>query len=282
MKNIIVMSGDIGSGKSSVATALQQLTGFDIIGTGAIQRAIATRRGLTTLELNKISQTDRSVDDEIDSYVVETGKTQDRLILDSRLAWHFIPTAFKVYLSVDAYVGAVRVFNAARDDEHNPSLEATLENNLKRQAIEGQRFQKLYQVNFRHYGNYDLIIDTSYTSPMVIAEKIKACFDAWLQHQTFAQLWIAPKKLLPTRLIDPQEEVPAEPQTVSVVVHHGFVYIWQGHRRTYAAHKAGIALLPATLAAESGAVEQAQAVGRELLSAWEALLGFKYDSYPKG
>ncbi len=51
MKNIIVMSGDIGSGKSSVATALKQLTGYDIIGTGTIQRAIATRRGLTTLEL---------------------------------------------------------------------------------------------------------------------------------------------------------------------------------------------------------------------------------------
>ena len=65
MKNIIVMSGDIGSGKSSVATELKQLTDFDIIGTGAIQRAIATRRGLTTLELNEISQTDRSVDDEI-------------------------------------------------------------------------------------------------------------------------------------------------------------------------------------------------------------------------
>ena len=80
MKNIIVMSGDIGGGKSSVATALKQLTNFDIIGTGTIQRAIATKRGLTTLELNKISQTDRSIDDEIDSYVIELGNTQDNLI----------------------------------------------------------------------------------------------------------------------------------------------------------------------------------------------------------
>ena len=49
MKNIIVMSGDIGSGKSSVASSLKQLTHFDVIGTGAIQRAIASKRGLTTL-----------------------------------------------------------------------------------------------------------------------------------------------------------------------------------------------------------------------------------------
>jgi len=182
MKNIIVMSGDIGSGKSSVATALKQLTGFDIIGTGTIQRAIAKKRGVTTLELNKISQTDRSIDDEIDSYVIELGKTQDRLILDSRLAWHFIPAAFKVFLSVDPVVGAERVFNASRNDENNPSLEVTLENNLKRQEIEDQRFHKLYNVNFRKYGNYDLIVDTSYTSPEAIAIKIKDCFDAWLSH----------------------------------------------------------------------------------------------------
>ena len=83
MKNIIVMSGDIGSGKSSVAKALKELTQFEIIGTGTIQREIATRRGVTTLELNKISQTDRSIDDEIDAYVVELGKTQEQLILDS-------------------------------------------------------------------------------------------------------------------------------------------------------------------------------------------------------
>ena len=54
MKHIITLSGDIGSGKSSVAAELKHLTGFDIIGTGKIQRAIAERRGVTTLELNKI------------------------------------------------------------------------------------------------------------------------------------------------------------------------------------------------------------------------------------
>ena len=73
-------------------------------------------------------------------------------------------------------VGAERVFNASRNDENNPSLEATLENNLKRQAIEDQRFHKLYNVNFRKYGNYDLIIDTSYTSPEVDCQENQGLF----------------------------------------------------------------------------------------------------------
>ncbi len=289
------MSGDIGSGKSSVATALKQLTGYDIIGTGTIQRAIATRRGLTTLELNKISQTDRSIDDEIDSYVIETGKTQDHLILDSRLAWHFIPSAFKVFLSVDPVVGAERVFNASRNDENNPSLEVTLENNLKRQSIEDQRFNQLYNVHFRKYGNYDLIIDTSYTSPEAIAQKIKDCFDTLSNQLSYSSLWIAPKKLLPTQSIKDFSGKPAndgiqENQPVSVFICNGFIYIKEGHQQVIAAHKAGIDLIPAKILTEEpadelslglSAGEIASEVSLSMLHDWEETLGFKYKSYPE-
>jgi cytidylate kinase len=298
MKNIIVMSGDIGSGKSSVATALKQITGFDIIGTGTIQRAIAKRRGVTTLELNKISQTDRSIDDEIDSYVVEIGKTQDHLILDSRLAWHFIPSAFKVFLSVDPVVGAERVFNASRNDENNPSLEVTLENNLKRQAIEDQRFHKLYNVNFRKYGNYDLIIDTSYTSAEAIAGKIKDCFDAWLNHGAFSSLWITPRKLLPTQAVkeftgadnELTNDGIQENQPIAVFVCNGFIYIRDGHKKTIAAHKAGIDLIPAKILTEEpsdelstgiSAGKLANDVSLSMLHEWEEELGFKYKIYPE-
>ena len=180
MKHIIALSGDIGGGKSSVANALQAITGYEIIGTGTIQRAIAQKRGLTTLELNKISATDRSVDDEIDNFVIELGKTHDNLIIDSRLAWHFIPTAFKVFLSVHPLVGAERVFNAARSDENNPSLDITIENNAKRQALEHERFHKLYNITLRDFNNYDLVVDTSEIAPELIAEHIKASFEQWL------------------------------------------------------------------------------------------------------
>ena len=295
MKNIIVMSGDIGSGKSSVASALKQLTNFDIIGTGTIQRAIAAKRGLTTLELNKFSQTDRSIDDEIDSYVIETGKTQDHLILDSRLAWHFIPSAFKVFLSVDPVVGAERVFNASRNDENNPSLEVTLENNLKRQSIEDQRFNQLYNVHFRKYGNYDLIIDTSYTSPEAIAQKIKDCFDTLSNQLSYSSLWIAPKKLLPTQSIKDFSGKPAndgiqENQPVSVFICNGFIYIKEGHQQVIAAHKAGIDLIPAKILTEEpadelslglSAGEIASEVSLSMLHDWEETLGFKYKSYPE-
>jgi len=224
---------------------------------------------------------------------VETGKTQDRLILDSRLAWHFIPTAFKVFLAVDPVVGAERVFNASRNDENNPSLEVTLENNLKRQAIEDQRFHKLYNVNFRKYGNYDLIIDTSYTSPEAIARKIKDCFDAWLSHGSYSSLWITPRKLLPTQAIKTltdDERTNDDSHEIAVFVCNGFIYIRDGHKRTIAAHKADIDLIPAKILTEEPtdeislgltASKAANDVSLSMLHDWEETLGFKYKLYPE-
>jgi len=295
MKNIIVMSGDIGSGKSSVAGALKSITGYDVIGTGAIQRTIAQKRGVTTLELNQISKTDRSIDDEIDSYVVEIGKTENNLIIDSRLAWHFIPDAFKVFLAVDPVVGAERVFNASRADEHNPSLDVTLSNNLKRQAFEDESFQNLYQVNFRDYRNYNLVIDTSYTSPELIAEKIKSCFEQWQNQVACPLLWIDPKKLLPSKSLSSvmdssypdlvaalKSQGFLSSQPILVGINQGFIYIVDGHKRTLAAHAANIPLLPAILADNTVDIATlAQNASMAIINDWENALGFKYTQYPK-
>jgi cytidylate kinase len=279
MKHIITLSGDIGSGKSSVAAELQKLTGYDIIGTGKIQRAIAERRGLTTLELNRISETDRSVDDEIDNYVIETGKTQDNLIIDSRLAWHFIPAAFKVYLSVDPVIGAERVFGAGRSDEHNPSLEATLQNNLKRQSYEDQRFYKLYNVHFRLFDNYDLIVDTSYTAPETIARKIFECFEQRNQGERFPELWLDPRRLSPTHVPEAAGQTAAAfdfSRPISVFVHDGLIYIADGHKQALAARRAGLDLIPARILGEDATHpkgrlrELADAVSPSIRQAWEA------------
>jgi cytidylate kinase len=281
MKHILTLSGDIGSGKSSVASDLQKLAGYDIIGTGKIQRAIAERRGLTTLELNRISETDRSVDDEIDNYVIETGKTQDNLIIDSRLAWHFIPSAFKVYLSVDPVIGAERVFGAGRSDEHNPSLEATLQNNLKRQSYEDQRFYKLYNVHFRLFDNYDLIVDTSYTAPETIARKIYECFEIRNQGGSFPALWLDPRRLSPTHVPEPEAVGLANAafdfsRPISVFVHDGLIYIADGHKQALAARRAGLDLIPARILGEDATHPQgrlrdlADAVSPSTRQAWEA------------
>ncbi|MDJ0842064.1 MAG: dephospho-CoA kinase, partial [Acidobacteriota bacterium] len=97
----MTLTGDLGSGKSAVSRLLEADTGYPIYSTGKIQREIAAKHGMTTLELNKYAETHREIDDEIDDFSRNLGKRDESVIVDSRLAWFFIPNSFKIYLKVD-------------------------------------------------------------------------------------------------------------------------------------------------------------------------------------
>lgn len=195
MKDIVTLSGDIGGGKSSVARILKETLGFQLISAGGIQREIAAGMGLTTLQLNEWSAKDRSVDDKIDSHTQALGVSGDRIIVDSRLAWHFIPAAYKVFLSVDPMVGAARVFEASRSDEFHGSLTEAQENNFARTRLEAVRYHTLYGIELRDYRNYDLVVDTSYVSPQMVADVIEKGFSAHQNRLPYPQLWMSPKRL---------------------------------------------------------------------------------------
>lgn len=62
----ISITGDLGSGKSTVAKQLAKDLGFDYISTGTIFREIAKEYGIDVLKLNKLALTDTSIDDRVD------------------------------------------------------------------------------------------------------------------------------------------------------------------------------------------------------------------------
>jgi len=251
LKEIVTLSGDIGGGKSSVARILAGRLNFQLISAGAIQREIATAMGLTTLQLNERSAKDRSVDDRIDSHTQRLGETGNQIIVDSRLAWHFIPSAFKVFLSVDAEVGAGRVFDASRSDEKHSSLADALENNRLRTQLETTRFLALYGIALRDYSNYDLVVDTSFVSPEQVAEVIESSFRAWKAQTRFAQLWMSPKRLLALQDVSATRTAnlvaPSEP--VQLRSHGGQFQVASGHELIKEAFHKGTPLLPSQLVA---------------------------------
>lgn len=251
MKDIVTLSGDIGGGKSSVARILALRLKFQLISAGAIQREIASGMGLTTLQLNERSAKDRSVDDRIDSHTQRLGETGDQIIVDSRLAWHFIPSAFKVFLSVDPEVGAGRVFDASRSDEKHSSLADALENNRSRTQLETTRFLALYGIALRDYSNYDLVVDTSFVSPEQVAEVIESSFRAWKSQTQFAQLWMSPKRLLALQDVSASRTTNAveAPKKVQLRSHGGQFQIASGHDIIQAAYRDATPLLPAQLVA---------------------------------
>lgn len=246
MKDIVTLSGDIGGGKSSVARILKETLGFQLISAGGIQREIAASMGLTTLQLNEWSAKDRSVDDKIDSHTQWLGETNNHIIVDSRLAWHFIPAAYKVFLSVDPLEGAERVFEASRSDEFHGSLAEALENNLARTRLEAVRYRTLYGIELRDYRNYDLVVDTSYVSPQVVADIIERGFRAHHGSLPYPQLWMSPKRLagLPT-----VESGTVEPTAdlATLTAREGLFHMVSGAAVVAANVRDGTALLPVRL-----------------------------------
>ena len=190
----LAITGDIGSGKSAVSRVLCERTGFQFYSTGSLQRQIAERRGMTTLELNRYSETHREIDDEIDDASRALGQRQESFVIDSRLAWHFIPHAFKIYLVVDPEEAARRILgDDDRRSEGYDALEDALENIRARRQSELRRFKDLYGVDLADGANYDLVVDTSSATPEQIADVILSCVENWRGGRPFAKSWRPPE-----------------------------------------------------------------------------------------
>ncbi len=171
---IVTISGDIGSGKSTCGKILASRIGAKYLSTGAIQRQIAEERGMTTLELNLQAETETSIDDLIDGYTKALNHSKDSFVVDSRLAWHFIPSSYKVYLLCSEEVAADRIFHddSRKSDEQLSDINGLLAKILDRRKSEKRRFREKYGIDFSDLNNYDQIIDTSCFTPKFVADLI--------------------------------------------------------------------------------------------------------------
>lgn len=175
----ITITGNLGSGKSSVCKELEK-SGFTIISAGDIFREIAAEKGMTVLELNEASKKDRSIDDLLDNRSTKLGKEMDHTVFDSRLAWHFVENSFKVFLLVDTQEAARRVFGGAdRGAESYQDIGQARAGLEERAMLEQERFRRLYGIDYYDARNYDLIIESTCALPYQIAQEIKRNFDLY-------------------------------------------------------------------------------------------------------
>jgi CMP/dCMP kinase len=170
---IITIAGEAGSGKSTVAQLVADKLKFRHYSVGDFMREIARKRKITLLQLSKLAEKERSIDEELDDIQAELGKYEDHFVLDSRLGWHFIPKSFKVFLKVEEKEAARRIFEHKRNEEkENTTLQETLKNISNRKKSELHRYDKYYKLNPYSDKNYNLVIDTTKLSPEETAEKI--------------------------------------------------------------------------------------------------------------
>ena len=169
----ITITGEAGSGKTTVAKLLAKKLGYEHHSIGDFMGEIASEKGISMHELGKIAEKDEEIDKILDKKQISLGKNKDDFIIDSRLGWYFIPDSIKIFLSVDFDEASKRIFNDKRDDEkENTSLQKTKEFMKKRRESEKNRYLKYYGVDYYDIDNYDLLIDTTEIPAEKVVEKI--------------------------------------------------------------------------------------------------------------
>ncbi len=197
----ITITGNLGSGKSTICKILNEKYKFEIYSTGKVQRDLAEQMKMTTLELNQLMRSDRKYDTMIDDATtrISREKRDENIIFDSRLAWHFVEHSFKVFVSVSLEVAACRVMNDTRGAvETYHSQEEAKQLLTARAATEMDRYKDIYKLNYMDFSNYNLIIDSTYCTPEQIAEIIMAEAGEYEKNQdiSMSKMLVSPKRLL--------------------------------------------------------------------------------------
>lgn len=172
----ITLTGNLGSGKSTICKILKEEYGFEIYSTGTVLRQIAADFGVSVLEMNKMMCEDHKYDHLIDDTTAKISRENPdkNIVFDSRLAWNFVEKSFKVFLSVDINEAARRVYgDASRGEvETYKSQDDCKASLIDRAKTEDARYKEIYGINYFDMNNYNLVLDSSYTSPEMLAKAI--------------------------------------------------------------------------------------------------------------
>lgn len=183
-KEIITISGTLGSGKSSTSDLVAKELGYTRFSSGDFMRKIAVDMGITLPELQKKAEQDNEIDLKIDEEVRKAGN-KDKIVIDSRLAFHWIPESFKVYLDLPPEIAKERILHNLKENqlrkqsEDSSTPEEIYEKILTRLESEKNRYKKIYGIDHTDKNNFDLVIDTNKNNLNEVVEIIIKEYKNW-------------------------------------------------------------------------------------------------------
>jgi len=183
-KHIITIAGAPGSGKSSTAKGVARGLGYEHFSSGDLFRKMAAERGLSVEEINFAAEKQRDIDRQVDEGLRQMGKTKNHLVIDSRMAFHWIPGSFKVFLDLDSAVALERTFNQlqteGRTSQAGTTMNEVRDNTLKRVESEKKRYWNLYAVDITDKTQFDLVVDTADKSIEEVVNVVIEAYQKWL------------------------------------------------------------------------------------------------------
>ncbi|MCL2748306.1 MAG: cytidylate kinase family protein [Oscillospiraceae bacterium] len=291
----ISVTGDLGSGKSTVCKDLQSKWSFAMFSSGNLQRQIAEKLGMSTYELNQFAETHPEIDDEIDQTLMDLSHCTQDIIIDSRLAWHFVQDTFKVYLSADRWLAAMRIHGHYRGSSERYTDVANAVRQLDlRKRCENARYLAKYGVDCSRLSNYHCVIDTSFVTPGEVADLILDRYHNWESGDKSLHIFLSPLRLYPTidaRTLSASLIAQCDgSETIDILFANDDFYIRRGHHAAAAFIKRGTHMASCYLVAQDderiGAGLTARRYVRQScdpsrIREWEIFNGINFLSGPK-
>lgn len=187
-KHIITINGVPGSGKSSTANGVAEVLNYKRFSTGDFMRNIAVSMNINLNELQKIAENDNG---EIDKKIDDENRKlreDDNFVIDSRLAFHFIPESFKVFLDLPLEISKERIMNNLKNNplraqsESAENLDKVYENIVARLNSENKRYKEYYGVDYTDKNNFNLVIDTNKNNLNEVVSIILKEYKNWLEN----------------------------------------------------------------------------------------------------
>lgn len=167
---LITISGEPGSGKTTVARLLARRLGVPHVYAGDLFRREAKRRGLTLEEFNELCERDHSIDRALDDAMAARAR-QGNVVLEGRLAGFLAAKdglrALKVWLTAGDEVRARRV--AQREDGDWREI---MRVNRARHRSDARRYQAIYGFDLDDTSVYDVVLSTNDRTPEALVEQL--------------------------------------------------------------------------------------------------------------
>lgn len=171
----ITLTGNLGSGKSTICKILETEHNYEIYSTGKVQRKLAEDLKISVLEMNQLMCTDHKYDNMIDDTTAKISRENayKAIVFDSRLAWNFVEKSFKVFLSVSLDIASRRVYadNRGAVEKYTSAEDAKAQLKLRAET-EDQRYKDIYNLDYFNFHNYNLILDSTYCEPELLSHII--------------------------------------------------------------------------------------------------------------
>lgn len=184
-KQIITLGGYPGSGKSTIKRVLAEKLGWNTFSTGDFVREMAIARGMTLEIFNEIVASSKEIEESIDAKLTHIETHEDQYVIDSHLAFHFIPSAFSVFLDITLETAAWRIFSdkdaemRVRSGDTMNTLDEAIHRTQKRIDNHRDRYSRHYGIDPYVRMQYDYVVNAEAATPEEIAREILVAYEAW-------------------------------------------------------------------------------------------------------